>query len=184
MILSGRKLIAEIDRRIVRVASYFPLEASLLFRAYTMKQVVDAADSRSKSRAGRVSSSIRDFDVKSGRATFASRGETGSYVQEISFEDWDAILEVLEGEDILDQLATMAPGTIIRHPDIKDLLKESAVKVVCYCPAYTYYFAYISHTLGFGELGDAIAKAPNVRNPDYEGTVCKHLIAVYNEFLR
>lgn len=168
-------------------ASGLWVEAGLELEAYNARQLVDASEGIKKGLARGCGARISGFDKREGLAEFITRCSGGTWRQEVSFEDWDAILEVIAGEEEggepLD-IERMTPEQIIKSPVLRDLLRDSDVIVWCECPSYKFTYAYIAHTLGYGELGDAQARPPEIRNPKYEGALCKHLIAVMEAFLR
>lgn len=164
-------------------ASGLWLEAGLELEAYTARQLVDASDGITKSRSRGCRPYFRSFDKREGRAHFNTSG-TQTWRQEVLFEDWDAILEVIKGEEGLEDVEGMTGDEMWKDPTIHDLLMDSDILVLCSCPSYKYTFAYICYSLGAGELGEAINKPPNIRNPRMEGVLCKHLIAVCDQFLK
>lgn len=58
------------------------------------------------------------------------------------------------------------------------IFEEGDIHVNCSCPAHKFYgYRYITGQLDFA-YGKATRKAPDVRNPDRRGSVCKHLAYV------
>ena len=91
-------------------------------------------------------------------------------------------MELAEEEGI--DLSKLDGTAFFRDPTIGDLLKESDVQIYCSCPAYKFYYAFIAYSIGFGELGEAHDSPPSIRNPNYEGVCCKHLISVYEHYFK
>lgn len=61
--------------------------------------------------------------------------------------------------------------------ELATLIRLSNIKVSCNCPAFKYWgFKYIATQLDYGVLQEN--KYPDVRNPNTEGYVCKHLYSV------
>lgn len=64
--------------------------------------------------------------------------------------------------------SAMAPG------DINTLIRNSQLEVDCNCPAFLYWgFKYIGTVDGYSLFPENIP--PNVRNPQQQGYVCKHI---------
>lgn len=56
------------------------------------------------------------------------------------------------------------------------------IEVYCDCPAFLYYgFSYMASGLGY-KYGNKEGRFPKVRNPNTEGSVCKHLYAILKRF--
>jgi hypothetical protein len=168
-------------------ASGLWVEAGLELEAYNARQLVDASEGIKKSLARGCGARLSGFNKREGLAEFITRCSGGTWRQEVSFEDWDAILEVIAGEEEggepLD-IERMTPEQIIKSPVLRDLLRESDIIVWCQCDSYKYSYAYLAWTLKYGELGEAWAKPPSIRNPNYSGALCKHLIAVCDQYLK
>lgn len=163
------------------------VRAGLELEAYNARQLVDASDGIKKSLSRGCGARLSGFDKRNGLAEFITRCASRTWRQTVSFEDWDAILEVIAGEEEGGEeidLERMTPEQIIKSPVLRDLLRESDIIVWCECPSYKFTFAYICYTLGAGELGDAHNRPPDIRNPNMEGVLCKHLIAVCDQFLK
>ena len=159
------------------------LISSLGITGYTMRQIMDDVDDGSESRSRRCGSSLSKFDKKNGVAEFSSVCTAGSHRQRISFNDWETIVE-LATEDEETDFDKLEGTALFGDPVVGDLLKESDVIVFCSCPSYKFSFAYLCYTLSMGELGEAHDAPPNIRNPELRGTVCKHLISVYNHYFK
>jgi hypothetical protein len=148
-----------------------------------MKDIIDDVDDGSKRRSRGCGSSLSKFDKKNGVAEFSSVCHKGSHKQRVTFSDWPTIVE-LATEDEETDFDSLEGTALFRDPTVGDLLKESDVIVFCSCPSYKFSFAYLCYTLEMGELGEAHDTPPNIRNPNYSGTVCKHLISVYEHYFK
>ena len=159
------------------------LIGSLTVRGYTMKEIMDDVDSGSESRSHRCGSSLKKFDKKTGVATFSSTCLDGPHHQEITFIDWSDIVELSAGDEETD-LDKLEGTAIFTDPVVGDLLKSSDITVYCDCLAYRFFYAFIAFSMGYGKLGEAWDSAPTQTNPNYSGTVCKHLISVYDHYFK
>ena len=158
------------------------LIGSLGITGYTMRQIMDDVDDGSESRSRRCGSSLSKFDKKKGIAEFSSVCLKEGHKQTVEFEDFETVLE-LAAEDGVD-IDGLEGTALFADPTVGSLLKESNVRIFCNCKSYKYTFAYLAYSLGFGELGDAWDSPPNIRNPNYIGVCCKHLVSVYDHYFR
>ncbi len=158
------------------------LISSLGITGYTMRQIMDDVDDGSESRSRRCGSSLSKFDKKKGIAEFSSVCLKEGHKQTVEFEDFETVLE-LAAEDGVD-IDGLEGTALFADPTVGSLLKESNVRIFCNCKSYKYTFAYLAYSLGFGELGDAWDSPPNIRNPNYEGVCCKHLVSVYDHYFK
>jgi hypothetical protein len=76
----------------------------------------------------------------------------------------------IEITDIKDFNVTRDPRTVDR------MIRQSKLKCSCTCPAWHYYYKYISYKGGWGL--DKELRPPVKRNPGHQGYVCKHLYLV------
>jgi len=66
--------------------------------------------------------------------------------------------------------------------DIVRLLLSGNVACYCSCPDFLYAgWKYMGYTKGYGIFKET--RFPRIRNPRLEGTVCKHLLAVFSVFM-
>ena len=62
--------------------------------------------------------------------------------------------------------------------DIIRLFMSGDLQVFCQCPDFRYRFKYMASQLGYGIYKET--RFPGIRNPNLEGSVCKHLLAVFS----
>ena len=168
---------------IKRVGSLY-VAAGLELEAYRIKELYQESTSEKKSLGGGCRAGFDSFDKKKGVAGFVTRCRAGSWLQTVQFEDWDAIMELMEGEEGWEPDRMRDEDFLKKGSDILELLKDSNCIIWCECPSYRYTYAYLAHQLSYGELGDAYASPPDKRNPNYDGALCKHLCAVYDQHFR
>lgn len=66
-----------------------------------------------------------------------------------------------------------------KNKDIMNLAVYGDIAVYCSCESFLYHgFKYMAWTRGYGLSREV--RFPKVKNPYLQGTVCKHLIAVFN----
>lgn len=64
---------------------------------------------------------------------------------------------------------------------LTDIISTSHLEVACTCPAYLYWgFQYISAIDGYGLWIASIS--PDIRNPNLQGKVCKHLFRILSNW--
>lgn len=85
--------------------------------------------------------------------------------QEIKLLDLDEALEVTKLDDMTDR-------------DIIDLAVYGDISVFCSCPSFKWHgYQYLAWQMDYGLRRQT--HAPDVRNPERRGTVCKHLYNVF-----
>lgn len=66
--------------------------------------------------------------------------------------------------------------------DIMRLMLQGDISLYCSCPDFLYRgFKYIGHNTGYGIYRET--RFPKIRNPNLEGTVCKHLGSVLQVYM-
>ncbi len=70
----------------------------------------------------------------------------------------------------------------ISHKDIIRLMLQGDISVHCSCPDFLFRgFKYMGHNLGYGIYRET--RFPRIRNPQLEGTICKHLAKVFQIYM-
>jgi hypothetical protein len=143
-------------------------------KSFTINEIRDGEDDNfihhreytnelGKASLSRVYGSTAEFKTRS--SEYAKNSTR--WVQRVQFEDFT---ELAKDKDI----------SIDEAVDL--VIDEGDVRVSCNCPAFLYWgYAYIDWQLDF-ERGKPVTIAPNVRNPNRKGVVCKHLSRVLERF--
>jgi len=150
--------------------------------ALNADDILRDVDQGSSERSGGCISSIDSLDISSGSMDFTTRcaGSRNTWQQRIQLYDWNYVIPEEEREFLESNWDKL-------KADYPDLL-HSDLKLHCRCPSFIYSFHYLSDQMDY-----ALEPQPNPpgsinrdnpRNPDLEGTVCKHLISVLRTFFR
>ena len=152
--------------------------------ALTAEDLAKAVDSGTASRSRGCSPNLTRFNSEKGVLDFITRcsRSSNSWNQRIVFSDWNVLPE--EAFEIKDwnQMKN-------EYSEVLDM----DVKVGCGCPAFVFQGpAYIVDQMNSGEPSLPRYKnspipegrAPNVRDPSLDHTLCKHLTSVINRFIK
>lgn len=161
--------------------------------ALSATDILADADSGSASRASECTPQLYRFDINTGTLDFVTRcaRSANAWEQRIQLIDLNYILdedEKLEEEPVEEGYEGSEVGVdtpkivtfeqlIEAHPEVL----ESDILIHCNCPAYLYKgYKYLMTQLDTALEPEE--RYPDQKNPDLEGTVCKHLIAVLRRY--
>jgi len=147
--------------------------------------LVTAVDHDTDYRSGNCSSVLTKFDNVNGTMDFATHCATSGYTwtQRAHFPDWATVLDPQE----LKKLTTLREARE-KFPEIKDM----DVEVSCNCPAFVLWGpAYNNDSISTGEktlprhdnAPIPETRPPDIRDPNREKQLCKHLVSVLKLFL-
>lgn len=99
------------------------------------------------------------------KTTSATTPGVDYWEQKIKLLDFDDAIEISQDMDIDDK-------------DVVNLMVFGDLEVKCDCPAFLYWgYKYIAWELDYGIEQEN--RPPDIRNPNRDGTVCKHLYNVF-----
>jgi len=85
--------------------------------------------------------------------------------------------QYIELSDIEEAIRLQARDRLMSNVDVVNLAVFGDLKFHCNCPAFKYYgFQYMATELDYAIVPES--RPPTIRNPNLEGTVCKHLYQV------
>ena len=143
--------------------------------ALNADDILRDVDQGSSGRASGCNSQLARLDISSGSIYTVSRcsNSRNAWEQIIQIYDWNYVIPEEERE-FLD------PDWNKIKADYPELL-NSELKLGCNCPAWVYQgYQYIGTELDY--VLEPEHRFPEIRNPDLEGTCCKHLIATLRTF--
>lgn len=133
----------------------------------TSKEIVNRADLKRRELSKKLKSRYLGINHKYGWIQF----QTNS--QFIPTRKYTQLIEIAEANDIK-YFREFRPRDIIR------LFLSGSLRVWCSCPDFKYRFKFLSKQMGFGIFDER--RPAKIRNPNLEGSVCKHLIFVLSIF--
>ena len=144
----------------------------ILITAYNIDDLVRDVDLRTSEKHMGCSANEAAKDYENGKFKYVTRcpRSKNAWTQKLHFEDWEYIKENLLEENNEKTLTDV---------DYSELLNQD-VKVDCDCPAFRYFYRYTLDQLDSSI--DPESRYPHVTNDGLEGTVCKHLLAVFKRF--
>lgn len=78
---------------------------------------------------------------------------------------------------VIDELSLDKIANAKSFVDIEKLIKDSALKIYCDCPAFQFWgYKFMAWKRGYGLVKEL--RAPKIRNPHQQGFVCKHLYLI------
>jgi hypothetical protein len=129
----------------------------------------------SGTRAGTCTPNIVRYDKDSATLFTVTRCATSrnAWEQIIQFIDFNFL--VPEDERLLVETFDDLKSN---HSEVVD---SGNILTFCNCPAFQFFYSYISDQLDISLQPEN--RFPSIRNPNLQGTVCKHLISVFRRFL-
>lgn len=104
---------------------------------------------------------IQSIEWQDKMVVFTTYGLTGVWTQRVKLTDID-----------------FRTVPTLKWSELRRVTLNTGVKVSCDCPSFLFNgFKYIAATEGYGLEQEG--RAPNIRNPDLKGKVCKHLFSVF-----
>ena len=131
----------------------------------TKTEILKEADSARKNRAKRLIVRYKGVTNRYGWITFHTNSQYTpgrKYIQYIKLK---------EAKD-------MKYFHEFNKRDIIRLFMSGDLQVSCSCPDFRYRFKYMASQLGYGIYRET--RFPSIRNPNLNGSVCKHLLAVFS----
>lgn len=171
--------------------------------AFNPDDLMRDIDTRTKFKSGPCVSSLTAFDNQTYTATFSTVCIERNWMQTVVFAD-AAQLQVAssnkfaqekENPEVGVPIPEGQPAQIIepklpkleiktlddlknQHPEIY----KGNIYAGCNCPAFAYFYAYIISQLDTNLRNYYEGRFPIIRNPQLQGTVCKHLVSVFRTF--
>lgn len=147
----------------------------LKFLAFSGADLIRNVDERTDRKSIGLHSTFISLDNSNWIAKFSTSGGSRTWNQYIKFLDADVVIPKEEQYIVknITQLQTEYP-----------MVLEGDILVGCECPAFTYYYSYVVTQLNSQLPEYSEGRYPSIRNPQLDGTVCKHLLSVIIEFFR
>jgi hypothetical protein len=126
-------------------------------------EIVDAADSARASRSGNVRVKFTKANRRTKRAFFSAHDTKGSG------KKYEITVDLSEHKGLQKDMN--------QHEAVQLAVEAGDIKTHCNCPDFLYGgFKYMADELSYGTRTEK--RFPGINNPDLEGSVCKHTLAV------
>jgi hypothetical protein len=142
--------------------------------AFNGKDLLQSIDYRTETKAHSCNGVLYGFDKNSWTVRFVTTcsKSRNSWEQRVQFVDAETIIAPEKTFQV-----TSLETLLEYYPDII----ETDIRVGCNCPAYKYFYSYIITQLE-SEM-DPEERYPHIKNPNLEGSFCKHLATVIRKYL-
>jgi hypothetical protein len=142
--------------------------------AFNGKDLLNAIDYRTESKSHGCNGVSYGFDKNTWTARFVTTCSK-------SKNSWEQRIQFVDAETIIAPEKTHQVSTIETLFDLYPEIKETDIRVGCNCPAYKYFYSYVITQLE-SEL-DKEERYPYIKNPQLDGSFCKHLAVIVRKYL-
>jgi hypothetical protein len=135
----------------------------------TVKELYRGADKARLGRSKQIRMQYRGVTNKRGWVAFQCKSQ---YNPNKFYTQYIKLLDLKDARVLKD----------MKKQDATRLLLYGDVACFCSCPDFKFKgFKHMAHAMGYGMYKEP--RFPHIRNPRLEGTVCKHLLAVFSVFM-